>query len=163
MVVSMERHIGSRIIEVMESLSPGGSLTVRRGTEDGDQVFEIVGDRCRVEVRVNPVRWLGLSFALSGDRGPRSLLYDIDTDLYDVSQPKNREFALEIEDEISDFLEALVNCQITVRESGGKLAIVVPVRGGFRRIERGRVFTTSKDYDQLAKAQAGESFGPLLP
>ncbi|MEU1602101.1 hypothetical protein [Micromonospora matsumotoense] len=151
----MSRRVGARIAAFFAGVQhdlPSLVQMLRVGSED---TFLMSGRRYRVEVKVDPLRWMGLNFELLDAVGARCLNYEIDTDLYDISEPGQREFALGIEDDIVAFLDALVAGSVRVGQVKGKTVMVVPGATGFYRIERGRFLTSSKQFDRLDEALRG--------
>ncbi|WP_244162277.1 hypothetical protein [Amycolatopsis regifaucium] len=73
---------------------------------------------------VDPRRWLGLAFETLDPVTGRRATYDIDTDLYDISQDEQREFAEEIESDIVEFLDNLRN-RVVLRGNGGSKFVIV--------------------------------------
>lgn len=160
----MARKVGARIFASLDAARRAGLRVVeRRDVNDGDDVYLITGSRYRLEVRVNPERWIGISFMLLDEVGDSCLTYEVDTDLYDILRPEQYEFAFEIEDEIVAFVEALVGGEIRVGELKGRPAMIVPNGDGVRRIWRGRFLWTSQHFSDLIQAQAGGKFERLDP
>ncbi|WP_238425854.1 hypothetical protein, partial [Micromonospora sp. STR1_7] len=91
------------------------------------------------------------------------LRHSIDTDLYDVSDPRQRWFADEIERDIASFLDALGSGRLRLSRGRNKTAIVFPNAGRYVRVERGRVFTRRREYEREVDAEAGDQFQPFGP
>lgn len=151
----------NQIIAAIDSVRDSRQLTVhRRDTDEGD-IYELTGNRCRVEVVVDPERWLGLSFVLYGEGRQEALSYSIDTDMYPVTLGKYQEFVADIEDEIVGFLRALISGGIRVGSVGPRTGLIVPTREGALLIQKGRVLTGSKRYGSMADAESRGCFEPL--
>lgn len=109
-------------------------------------------------VVVEPGRWIGLEFAVP-DHAGRPIHYGLDTDLYDLSQEKNREFAEEIERDVIEFLGHLRDRRVLLRKD--RPVVVFPLDGGYVRLVRGRFLTHGSTHTDLARAQAGGEYAPV--
>lgn len=89
-------------------------------------------------VTVVPAKWLGVEFVLLDAEGRVAIRHQIDTDLYNLDDPKNDEFAIEVEDDIVQFLEALRAGEVTISRHGA-LSMVFPAGTGFYRLRKGRL------------------------
>jgi hypothetical protein len=116
--------------------------------------------RWSASVTVAPAKWLGVEFLLLDAEGMVTLWHQIDTDLYNLEDPKNDEFAVEIEDDIVQFLEALRAGEVTVSRDGG-LSMVFPARVGFYRLRKGRLMISGKPFLERADAERDGRFVPL--
>ncbi|WP_255632610.1 hypothetical protein [Amycolatopsis sp. TNS106] len=87
--------------------------------------------------------------------------YDIDTDLYDLSQEKHREFAGEIENDIIEFLDNLRKRAVLRGNDGAKFVLVFPLDGSYVRVVQGRFIGGASTYPDLAAAKAGGDYVPL--
>ncbi|ATY16676.1 hypothetical protein CU254_29010 [Amycolatopsis sp. AA4] len=104
---------------------------------------------------VDPRRWLGVEFAARDPATGKLVTYDIDTDLYDISQESQREFAEEIE---RDIIEFLGNLRKGAMLRGPNGALVFPLDGAWVRVVRGRFWTTASTYAEDAEARAGGEY-----
>ncbi|OXM56515.1 hypothetical protein CFP71_12800 [Amycolatopsis thailandensis] len=110
---------------------------------------------------VEPRRWLGLAFeALDPVTGKRAT-YDIDTDLYDLSQDKQCEFAEEIERDIIEFLDNLRKGVVLRGNDGAKFVLVFPLDGSYVRVVQGRFLGSATTRPSLVAAQAGGDYVPV--
>jgi hypothetical protein len=117
--------IGARIAVAVEQLREVGVAV--ETSADGDlTTYRIERSTYRVEVLVDPTRWLGVRFDLLGEGGSTALRYGVDTDLYNISLPKYRWFADEIEAEIVLLLEGLAQRRVLVDVSSPKPRMIVP-------------------------------------
>ncbi|OXM54246.1 hypothetical protein CFP75_04010 [Amycolatopsis alba DSM 44262] len=110
---------------------------------------------------VEPRRYLGLAFeALDPVTGKRAT-YDIDTDLYDLSQDKYREFAGEIERDIIEFLGNLKKKAVLRGNSGSKFVLVFPLDGSCVRVVQGRFMSSGSSHPDPAAARIGGDYVPV--
>jgi hypothetical protein len=156
-------ELGSNVVVAIDRLRESGVRVVERAVEGGRE-FVLTGPRWRSVVYVNPVRWLGLEFVVQED-GTRLIVHQIDTDLYPIAEPGQRDFAEEIEADIVEFLEALGANQVSVRRGGSRRgsgpALVIPVSGGFYRIAKGRVIASGRMFADRSEAEDGGGYETL--
>ncbi|SRR6266568_569785 len=152
----------NRIVEAVDRLAQAGRLPIRRHREDDAETFAVDADRWRLEIVVAP-KWLGLTFEVLDSGGKPTLAHRIDTDLYDISQPRYAEFASETEEEIVDFVGALATGEVRVGSIGDRPAMTLPTDAGWYRIHKGRFVTSGKHFESVADAESGGHFEPLLP
>ncbi|SFO51047.1 hypothetical protein [Amycolatopsis rubida] len=100
-------------------------------------------------------RWLGVEFEARDPATGKLVTYDIDTDLYDISQEGQREFAAEIERDIIEFLGNLRKGSM-LRGTGGVL--VFPLDGSWIRVVRGRFLTSASAHADLAVARGNGDY-----
>lgn len=96
--------------------------------------------------------WLGLKFDLKED-GKKSVGYEVDTDLYDISKPENYSFREEIYGDILSFLRALKAGKVQAGYNNSKKIILIPSKGKFILISKNRFFTTKKIVDPEVAAR----------
>ncbi|RSN61558.1 hypothetical protein DMH01_17585 [Amycolatopsis sp. WAC 04182] len=126
-----------------------------------DSTWEFGGPEWEAAVDVVPRRWLALAFeALDPVTGKRAT-YDIDTDLYDLSQDRQREFAEEIERDIIEFLDNLRKGAVLRGNDGAKFVLVFPLDGSYVRVVQGSFIGSASTYPDLAAALAGGDYVPL--
>jgi len=160
-VTTVTREIGSALIGILGEIEQAGRPDVSKHTVVDDIVYELKGSRCHIEIVVNQKRWLGMKFVLLDENGRPSLSYDIDTDLYDLKQPGNRDFALDIEDEIVEFLQTLRAGKIRVGELDGRPAMIVPKGTEFCLIKKGRVLTGTSFHKDVGSLVSKGRFDSL--
>ncbi|MFD2470035.1 hypothetical protein [Amycolatopsis silviterrae] len=105
--------------------------------------WELAGQTWQATVTVDPRRWLGLEFAAWDPVTGKRATYAIDTDLYDLSQDKYREFAAEIERDITEFLDNLRKGAMLRGNDGAKFVLVFPLGGAWVRVVQGRFLTSA--------------------
>jgi hypothetical protein len=158
------RELGSNVVLAIDRLTDFGVPVVQRAVEGGRE-FVLTGPRWRSVVYISPLRWLGLEFVFH-EEGARLIVHQIDTDLYPIAKPAQRDFAEEIEADIVEFLEALGANQISVRRGGSRRssrpALVVPMGGGFYRIAKGRVIASGRMFADRSEAEDGGEY-EILP
>jgi hypothetical protein len=156
------RQLGSNILLAIDQIAADGVPVAERPVEGGRE-FALTGPRWRSVVYVNPARWLGLEFVIHDDDGTQSVVHHIDTDLYPIGEPAQRDFAEEIEADIVGFLDALRAGEISARRrgSGRGSAMVFPLSGGFYRIAKGRVFASGRTFTDRNEAEAGGGYERL--
>ncbi|OOC02813.1 hypothetical protein [Amycolatopsis azurea] len=129
--------------------------------EIAESRWQLCGSIWRATVDVEPRRWLGLAFeALDPVTGKRAT-YDIDTDLYDLSQDEQREFAEEIERDIIEFLDNLRKGAMLRGNDGSKFVLVFPLDSSYVRVVQGRFMTSASSYPDLAAARTGGDYVPV--
>jgi hypothetical protein len=143
----------------VERLAASG-FDVSVDIRDGLRAYRISGQGFQLHVGVG-VKGMLLEFTLVGDGNSPELRFQIDTDLYDISDSRQGWFATEIEDEITSFLEALAAGQVRVSRRRGKSAVVFPTGEGYVRVERGRMLTSRREFKRVEDAEAGEQFQSL--
>jgi|GEM_PF-6350639 len=148
----------------IDQLAAAGVPVVDRAVEGGRH-FALSGPYWRSMVDVVPARWLGLKFVIHDDSDTRLIVHQIDTDLYPIGEPAQRDFAEEIEADIVEFLEALRAGTISTRRrgSGRGSAMVVPVGGGFYRIAQGWIVASGRTFADRSQAEAGGGYEQLRP
>jgi hypothetical protein len=110
--------------------------------EDGRHSVIVDNAAYIVEVLISR-NWLGLKFDLKED-GKKSVGYEIDTDLYDISKPENYSFREEICNDILSFLGALKSGKVQAGHNSSKKVILIPSNDRFILISKNRFFTTKK-------------------
>ena len=132
--------------------------------DDGADTAAVTAPNFRLQLYINSARALSLEFELA-EQGQPPLRYAIDSDLYDLSQPKYEEFAREIGQQIVQFLESLATGRVQVGTFQGKRAMVVPLDDQTVLIYRGRFSTTTrsvsaKDMDRRSDLRPAHDAGP---
>ncbi|GAB3743751.1 hypothetical protein GCM10027598_77270 [Amycolatopsis oliviviridis] len=123
--------------------------------------WQLSGSIWLAVVGVEPRRRLGLAFeALDPVTGKRAT-YDIDTDLYDLSQDEQREFAEEIERDIIEFLDNLRKGAMLRGNDKAKFVLVFPLDGSYVRVVQGRFMGSASMHPGLAAARTGDDFVPV--
>ncbi|WP_410646878.1 hypothetical protein [Amycolatopsis sp. cmx-4-54] len=123
--------------------------------------WQLDGSIWQAVVDVEPRRWLGLAFEAVDPVTGKCATYDIDTDLYDLSQPRQREFAEEIERDIIQFLDNLRKGAVLQGNDGEKFVLVFPLGNAYIRVVQGRFAGSASTYPDLAAALAGGDHVPL--
>ncbi|WP_410616663.1 hypothetical protein [Amycolatopsis sp. lyj-109] len=143
---------GSRLLEVLQQL---------RATRTAEDTWQLSGSTWQATVLVNPGHWLGVEFEARDPVTGRRTTYDIDTDLYDISQESQREFAGEIERDIIEFLQNLRRGAVLRGNDGAKFVLVFPLDGAYVRVVQGRFLTKASTHADLQAAQNGGDYVPL--
>lgn len=141
-------EIGKRITLYMDSLK-GKELIIKQRTKDEIAIIDISKNNYKVEIIINPHNWLGLEFDLFATNNQVQFSHAINTDLYPISKPKYYEFAKEIEDEILNFLDALINHRIIVGTINNKTTIIIPKGNKYFLISKGRFLSTGSYYKKI--------------
>lgn len=132
------------------------ATTTWKVTADDTSVrWQLIGLTWQTTVIVDPRRWLGLEFEARVPATGKLVTYDIDTDLYDITQERQREFAEEIERDIIEFLDNLRKGSM-LRGADG--ALVFPLDGSWIRVVRGRFLTSASTHTDAAAARAGGDY-----
>lgn len=158
----MTSGVGDRLLDFLRELQLTTTWTVEV-TEEADtwSRWRLGGSTWQATVIVEPRRWLGLSFEARDPVSDRRPTYDIDTDLYDISQDKQREFADEIERDIIEFLDNLRKGAVQRGTDGSKSVLVFPLDGSYVRVVQGRFMGGASTHDDLAAARAGGDYVPV--
>lgn len=155
----MANRSGDRLVEALRSLKATGRCMVQNPDERGAKSsWRLNGATWQAEVIVDPLRWLGLTFDAVDPATARNVHYAIDTDLYDISRPEQREFAAEIESDIIEFLGNLTNGRVLRGEQMSHAVLVFPRAGSFVRVVAKRFSTSASRYDRESAALAGGSY-----
>lgn len=146
---------GDNIIKKVEELKRRG-VELRFEKRDSDNVYVSDKTTYKLELVVNPTRWLGLDFITKDNQGKVQLAYSIDTDLYPISNPDQEWFADEIESDIVKFLALLENNEVMVGKVKGRPIMIFPCENGYRFVKKGRFFIASRictasEYEKLSK------------
>jgi hypothetical protein len=118
--------LGEQISATIDTLRKRG-FAVERRSNGGDTVFAINAKTYHATVTVNPARWVGLHFALGPSGHKSELGFDIDTDLFDVANPRFDKLALAVEERVCAFLTALAAGEVLVGRVGRQPAILAPL------------------------------------
>lgn len=124
-----------------------------------DNGYELREKNYRVEIQLAPPKWIGLEFYWhEGEKD--ELGYQINTDLYDLSESRNELFANEIEDQIVDFLEILKEGRLLVGVKKHKEALIIPFKDDPVLLKRGRFWPrySAKTFKSIDDAKAGGSY-----
>lgn len=147
----MTSGVGRRLLDFLRELQ--ATTTWKVVTEETK--WQLGGATWQATVVVEPRRWLGLEFEVRDPVAGRRATYDIDTDLYDISQDKQREFADEIEGDIIEFLDNLRNGVLLRGNDGSKFVLVFPLDGSYVRVVQGRVMTSASTHAGIDSARTG--------
>lgn len=158
----MTSGVGDRLLDFLRELQLTTTWTVEV-TEETDTWSEwrLGGATWQATVVVDPRRWLGLDFEARDQGSDRRATYDIDTDLYDISQDKQREFAEEIERDIVEFLDNLRKRLVLRGNDGSKFVLVFPLDGSYVQVVQGRFMSGASTHDDLAAARTGGDYVPV--
>lgn len=152
--------IGSKIQSTLQKFEDK-NVKINEEFTKGQTSYEIYDNRYDLKIIVDPKRWLGLKFHLKGTK----MHYDIDTDLYDISNPKNSWFAKEIEDDMVTFLNGILESRLKVSRGKNnrvlKLAIPVSKAGHYMLIKQGRLLTSQKEINSVDLEKMNDKLSPL--
>lgn len=158
----MTSGVGERLLDFLRELQVTTTWTVVVTEEaDSRSKWQLAGSTWQATVVVEPLRWLGLEFEARDPVAGRRATYDIDTDLYDISQDKQREFAEDIERDIIEFLDNLRTRVILRGNDGSKFVLVFPLNGSYVRVVQGRFMTSASTHDGLDTARTGGDYVPV--
>jgi len=93
-----------------------------------------------------------LQFDLKDGSGRSILSYHIDTDLYDLSNPKFRQFKQDIEADIVRFTQNLVDKKIEYGQQNNKQALLIPSDGEYLLITKGKFWNKTTIFKSKDKA-----------
>jgi hypothetical protein len=152
--------LGKRIVSTVDSMRHNG-YAIEQRERSGDLVYLIKGVSYHIELTISPHRWVGLHLGLGTDLKRPTLVYDIDTDLYDLANPRFETFARSVEDEIVAFLESLVGGRVRIGKIGRKTALLIPMGTRVGIITQGRFAQSSRVRRVAASAEAKDGFVAL--
>lgn len=135
--------------------------TVDRKENGKAAVYSIKEPQFKIEVIINPTKWIGLDFDLLNRNGKVILSYEINTDLYPIAEPKQYEFAKQIENEIVSFLGYLLEHKIKRGTVNGKHAIIIPKSNEYLLLVKGLFFTKGSYYENPDKIKNFIEIGTL--
>ncbi|MEV6639279.1 hypothetical protein [Amycolatopsis sp. NPDC051371] len=157
----MASRVGDRLLGFLRELQATTTWTVVAEEAGTGTNWRLGGTTWHATVVVEPRRWLGLAFEARDPVTGRRTTYDIDTDLYDISRDKQREFAGEIERDIIEFLGNLVRGVVLRGNDGAKFVLVFPLDGFYVRVVQGRFLSSASTHAELAAARAGGAYVPV--
>ncbi len=158
----MTSGAGDRLLEFLGELQVTTGWTVVVTDEIGAlSRWRLSGSTWQATVTVEPRRWLGLEFEARDPVTGKRATYDIDTDLYDISQDDQREFAEEIESDIIEFLDNLKKGVMLRGNDGTKFVLVFPLSGSYVRVVQGRFLTSGSTHADPAAARTGDEYVPV--
>ncbi|WP_331218051.1 hypothetical protein [Plantactinospora sonchi] len=156
------RPVGARIADAVDLLR-GSGVTVETSAQAAATIYTVKRPAYHLEIVVDSVRFLGLSFDLLGCDGSVIVGYEVDTDLYRISLPRHRWFATEVETDIVALVEALIQGKVLVDTGPPRASMVVPTGDGLMLVQRRRFLTTSNPYGGDACSALAAGFRPLPP
>jgi len=158
----MTSGAGHRLLEFLGELQATTPWTVVvTEVADAGSKWQLGGSTWQATVVVEPRHWLGLEFEARDPVTGKRATYDIDTDLYDISQDKQREFAEEIERDIVEFLDNLRKGLLWRGNDGSKFVLVFPLDGSYVRVVQGRFMTSASTHPGRTAAQTGGDYVPV--
>ncbi len=152
---------GEKIINKIKTLKDYGLAINLYKENEKETIYILNRENYRIKIIIEPKRWLGLEFSLLDKTGKEMLTYEIDTDLYNISEGRYTLFSEEIESEIVEFLDILSQHKIKVGKIRGKPAVIIPKRDKFLLIKKGWFFTSTKLYPNVKAAIGGGEFKDL--
>lgn len=158
----MASGIGHRLLAFLGDLQASTSWTVVPTNDSAAASrWRLAGSIWEATVIVDPSRWIGLEFEARDPVTGRRASYDIDTDLYDITQEREHDFANKIEREIIDFLENLRTGNVLRGNDGSRFVLVIPRGDVYVRVVRGRFVTSSTAPYDLVK-RPGDDYVPVV-
>jgi hypothetical protein len=159
----VKHDVGCRLHAFLADLQAATNWTVAVADRDTSASrWQIGGSTWDAIVVVDPQRWIGLEFEARDPVLGRRVGYDIDTDLYDITQDAERDFADEIERDIIGFLENLRKGRILRGKDGSRVVLVFPRNGFYVRVVKGRFATTATRHVDESAARAGGEYVPVI-
>jgi hypothetical protein len=154
--------LGEQISATIDTLRKRGFVVERR-SHGGDTVFAINAPKYHAIVTLNPARWVGLHFALGPSGHKSELALDIDTDLFDVANPRFDKLALAVEEKVCAFLTALAAGEVLVGRVGRQPALLAPLGQRTMVITPGTFGRAAKVRRAGAGLEAKGGFVPFHP
>jgi hypothetical protein len=137
-----ERLLG--LLRETERTSDWHCVATRKGSAE---FWMVSGLTWTVELHVDPLNWIGLSFESTGSGGP--VTYDLDTDLYKLTDERNDAFVEKIELGIVEILNNLRRRLVLRGMDGSKPFLLFPLDGQYVRVVKGRFATTATTRDTI--------------
>jgi hypothetical protein len=154
----MTSGAGHRLLEFLGELQVTTGWTVVIEESGALSRWRLNGSTWQAVVTVEPQRWLGLEFEARDPVTGKRTTYDIDTDLYDISQDDHREFAEEIERDIIEFIDNLRKGLMLRGNDGSKFVLVFPLNGSYVRVVQGRFTASASTHASLAAVRTGGDY-----
>lgn len=151
----MTYAIGHQLLALLDELKIATNWQITATEDDGSaSKWQIVGSTWKAIVIVDALRWIGLEFEARDPVTDRRLSYDIDTDLYPITQDGRAD---EIEQDIIEFLNNLRKGHMLRGKDGSRVVLVFPRGRSYVRVVRGRFATTaSRHVDEMGARGTGE-------
>jgi hypothetical protein len=92
------RNNGDAIVKKVLEIQKRG-FPVNTSRNKNDDIYEIEGRNSALKAKINPERWLGVEVIFK-DQSKKTISYSIDTDVYNISQRSQKEFAHKIGQDI---------------------------------------------------------------
>lgn len=157
----MAPGVGRRLLGHLRGLSADTGWTVATEETGTGSSWHLGGSTWNATVTVEPARWIGLEFELRDPSTGKRVSYDIDTDLYDIGQDEQREFADEIESDIIEFLDNLRCGEVLRGSDGSKLVLVLPRGGSYVRVTSGRFITSTSTHSEMPTTRGHTDYVPV--
>lgn len=154
---------GKRLTEALITLKASARCLSRSVGDSGlTSSWQLNGLTWKAEVIVEMSRGLSLTFEATDPDTDRTVNFEIDTDLYDISQPRHRAFAEEIERDIIEFIGNLTEGKIRRAQSPSGLVLVSPLAGAYVRVAKGRFLISSSIHRQENDALGAGNYVPVI-
>lgn len=135
--------VGDRLLELLRELRATTSWTMLAEETATISTWRLAGVTWQATVVVDPARWLGLEFTASDPGSDCAVDYSLDTDLYDISDRRHREFADRTERDIAEFLQNLSKGEVLRGRDGPHMVLAFTLNGSHTRIVKGRFMTST--------------------
>ena len=149
-----------RIAAAVGRLSASG-VAVDVSAQDPATRYEATRPAYRMQVYVDPSRFIGLEFDLLDVDGSVRLHYFVDSGRYDVSQPRYAWYLSAIATDVVLFLEALADGGLLAKVEGRRASVIVPTGGGSLLVSRGRIWTSAGRYRGDRDSATSKGFLPV--
>lgn len=123
--------------------------------------WRLAGETWEATVVIDPSRWLGLEFTATDPDTGRVARHEIDTDLYDISDPRRRAFAEAIEADIVAFLQALARGEVFRARDGSRVVLAFTLDGAEVCIVQGRTMTRTSTRTGPRPVRDRDGFTPV--
>ena len=149
-----------RIAAAVERLAASG-VAVDVSVEGPATRYEATRPGYRVQVLVQPSRFIGLEFDLVDPDGSVRLHYFADTGRYDVSQPRHAWYLSATATDVVLFLDALAEGDLLAKVERRRAELIVPTGAGPLIVARGRVWTSAGRYRGDRETAIRKGFQPV--
>lgn len=124
-----------------------------------DGVYKLTNNHFKIVVTILP-KWVGIELFIYVDGD--ELLYETDTDNYNVDDPKHGDFRKAIALDVNAIITALLTSNLLVGEYKGRKSMVIPMHEGAIRIKKGWLGFSGTQFGSVEKASSTGSYSSLI-
>lgn len=138
------------------------SIPFKQEKEDKSTRYIYTSDSVTLAVHDNKPISLGVKLDVLNDRKKSEFTYEIDNDLYNLSNPKFEKIGKQIEEDIIDFLKALDKGEIKVGKIDNRKALLIPYGDKYHLQIKGLFFTRTRVLESTEVEKIKGMLAPLL-